>query len=290
LLCDLFGLLEEYSELVGYCKTRSELIRLSAQDRYLAAPLVGFPFQEDDTQLAYNAGSITYFEIKCQVETSSLAQLFINYGNSPNVSEAVPRLFASGEPMDKDSIKFMLSSNNVWGQKTERAQLLGQYHETMSTEYHVAGEFDQVAQPQGGKCTFPINMRGPVTWVAVICQDQRNLANKNNCSGSTVEGGEFLKQFNIITASTPREDGLPAIMQSVAKPMELFGCTPLTKIYVQNYTTSHKKISTFQNMTNAERLQFSGIMNSHGGCRVTVIYGSYNGTWSERGNGGPIWQ
>lgn len=281
LLCDLLGLLEKYSELVGYCKSKQQLINQSKSAHFRAAPFFGMPFHGDTSQ-AFNAGSITYFSIYCYVNTRNVSEIFINYSETGEGLTSIPRLL-SNEIMDKDSVEFGLWSNNVWCSKKERNNLLDEYHETVFTEYKIAGEHDVAAQPTGGKFEFNIDMKGPVTFVGLFIQDNENLNNKNWTSGAKADGSELLKQFTVYTGSVAREDGLPAIMQR-AKNIDLFGGKPTGALYVMPMCTDGNSVSSgHQTMTNAERLRVMGVLNAHNGCHVTCFYGSKNAWWTEIG-------
>lgn len=286
-LCDLLGLLEEYAEMIGYCKTKTQLIAQSKTSRYIATPLIGFPFQNGPDS-AFACCGVNYFPINCVVNVRGLNDLFINYSDLAETPNAVPRNLISGEILTKDDINMILSSKNVWCTKPERDSMATNYNETIFPEFRVVGHADVSSGPDGQKVPFAIDMKGPVNFVILIAQEKQNIDSGNWTNFASSDGSDIVQQFNIITGNTARQDSLPGVVQRL-KCVELFGQRSTGCVYLLEFCNNGRTISGHQSFTNIDKQSCVVYLNKHADVHLTLIAGEYNAIWSELGNSGRVW-
>jgi len=290
-LCDMFGLLDFYAELIGYCKTRKQLKKDAKRNRVLGMPCVGLPFQAGpDT--AFNIGSITFHSVKLETNTRPITELIINYGNVATGTIPLPTVVSSNLPIANDSVGFGVAATMVWLSKAERYQLTHGYNETIFKEILLAGESTIDPSTKAHRVAFEVDMKGPVTYYFVVIQKDSDVTSHNWTKFCDDDGSDYISEMMLITGTTAREDGLAAPFYRIAKPVELFGRAPSMHVYFQGFETDSlsKQMTGHQNMTNAEKLKFSALYNPHSEpLNVRVYYAVYNGWYTEQGTGGKVW-
>jgi len=287
IVCDILGLLSQYAEMVGYCKTRAELIAQSKKARYIATPLTGFPFQKNSTT-AFPVCGINFFPIVSVLQTRPINECFINYSDVSEVPSAVPRNLLTKEILNKDDFSFVLSSTNVWVTKVERESMVTNYNDVIYPEFRIAGRID-VPKGPAQKIRFPVDCKGALAFTILIAREKGNLDRGHWTCFSSSSGEDLIDQFNIITGSAAHEDSLPAVVSRVGKFVEIFGKRTIGCMYVQNYCNQGNEISGHLNFTNVEKQNCDVYLREHAELELMLIECSYNAWWTELGQGGKVW-
>ena len=92
--------------MIGYCKTKTQLIAQSKLQDTLQLLCIEFPFQNGPDS-AFACCGVNYFPINCVVNVRGLNDLFINYSDLAENQMPVPRNLISGEILTKDDISII---------------------------------------------------------------------------------------------------------------------------------------------------------------------------------------
>lgn len=292
LMCELAGVLDDFAELCGFNYTKKQLITDSGSNRILAAPFYGLPFQED-TDTAFNPGSITFHSITVNVHTRNLTDIFVNYDGTPG-QIAIPLNVNTGSALSSSSdFDFGVAAQMVWISKQERTPLVFGFSETIFQEMLIAGEKDIPANLESNETVkLELDMKGPVTWILLQVQSKSDLSKGNWIKDCDDFGEDYVKEFMLITSSTAREDGLPAQFSRTAKLITHFGLKGYRRHgYLFSFEIDHtmKGHKGHQTMTNVDKKRFEITLFPHSALHMTAYYGAYNGWYTNRGTGGKVW-
>jgi hypothetical protein len=292
-LLELGGDLEKYASLIGFCKTKSQLIANSRRDQTLFAPFIGFPFQ-GRPDLAYSIGCIAFHGVTCDIQSRPLNEMVVNYGglNSKKGLYALPKEIRTDAPIAPTSVQFTLATNVIWVSAEERYGLIHGYNESIFRECIVAAEHTIQASSTQQRLAFDLNIKGPCAFIAVTIQSRADLDNGNHTKLCQDSGEDWIKEIMLVTGSTPREDGLPASFYRTGKVIECFKTSISRHVYVISFETdaTSRQMTGHQNMTNCEKLQLSALYVPHASpLEVTALAVVYNGWYTENGSGGRVW-
>ena len=97
-LMELSGDLDKYASMIGFCKTKAQLIANSRRDQVLFAPMVGMPFQ-GRPDLAYSIGAIAFHGVNADLQSRALNESVVNYGgvNTKKGLYALPKEIGTGK-------------------------------------------------------------------------------------------------------------------------------------------------------------------------------------------------
>jgi len=292
-LIELFGLLDNYKDQIGFSYTRNQQIADSKRDRYLFVPMLGLPFF-DRPDTAFNIGSIAFHQVTCEVSTRPLSDMTINFGSGANPIQAyaLPIEINTNAVISATSVDMALATNCVWVSGQERAGLIQGYNEIMFKEHLKAAECTVAATNSSQRVEIDVSIKGPCTYIFVTIQSQADLDAKNYTKLCQDTGLDYITEMMLITGSTAREDGLPAQAYRTLKVLESFKSLPHRHIYVLAFetdSTSHQ-MTGHQNFTNVDKIKFSALYQPHSSpLQVRVDAGVYNGVYTEKGSGGRIW-
>jgi len=291
ILCELYGLLDLYSELIGFCKTRNQLKLDAKRSRILGAPLVGLPFHMGpDT--AFNIGSITFHTVKSELNARPITEMILNYGNIAAGKIPLPKVVSTNLSIENSSVDLGLAATMVWLSKAERATLVDTYNERLFRETLLVGEGSIPVSTKAHRVAFDIDMKGPTTQLMVVIQSDTDYSSHNWTKFCADDGSDYISEMMLITGTTPREDGLPANFYRTAKVIEVWKTIPQFFVYLLSFETDarSKQMTGHQNMTNAEKLKFSALYNAHADTLHVFCYQTvYNGWYTEKGTGGRVW-
>jgi hypothetical protein len=124
-LMDLYGQTEDCAEMIGYFKTKAQLIANSKRDRHYTVPMVGMPFQGRE-DLAFATGAVAFHQISCELQSRPISELIVNYGsfNTKRGLLSLPKEVKTGTPISSTSVQFVLATNCVWVGKEEKSTLV----------------------------------------------------------------------------------------------------------------------------------------------------------------------
>lgn len=179
------------------------MIKDSSCNRILAAPLCGLPFQEEpDT--AFNPGSITFHSIQVQVNSRTLSELIINWDGTDGVIALPFNINTNAVVSNNNDFDFGIAARMAWVSKQERSPLVFGFNETIFQEIQLAGE--KSVDPKAGEETIKmdVDMKGPTTFLVLQVQSESdvNAGNWTKCCDD--QGRDYVKEFMLITSSTPR--------------------------------------------------------------------------------------
>lgn len=293
-LLEFQGVLEDYASLVGFNYTVDQLIEDSKFDVIHYAPWYGFPMQ-DRPDLAFAIGTIAFHPVTWEQQNRGICELIVNYDGCTQKGRgiyALPIEIQTGAVVSQSSVDFVLATNMIWVSPEERTCLLNGYNEIIFKEYMVIGEHSEGPACNEKKITFDLNAKGPVAHIWMQVQNRNDIDNGNWVKNLDDYGLDYIREWTLITGTTPREDSLPAAFSRTAKVIETFKVGISRALYVISFETNatSRQMTGHQTMTNVEKLQISAIVKAHK-CTLdfTAYAAIYNGAYTERGGAGKIW-
>lgn len=262
MMTELLGQLDANADNIGYCKTRRNLINQSRFDRTLYAPMIGLPFQ-GRPDLALSVGAIAFHGVKVSLVSRPLNEMVVNYGGviTKKGLYALPRQISTDQPIQANAVHFSIASNCVWVQAEERLSLIHGYNETVFREVCKVGEFQIPASSTYHREVKPIEVKGPVAFVALTIRSQDDIKAGNWIKCCQDSGLDWVKEIMLITGSTPIEDGLPASFYRTGKIVEAFKHDIDRYTYVFSFETDalSRQPTGHRNLTNAEGVKISAL-------------------------------
>lgn len=290
LLLELYGLLDHYAEHIGYCKTRAELSRQSKQDHWYAAPCIAFPGHRRTDQ-ALNMNGFSYNSPTFHLKTRRPDELFYNVSSSSSALTVAPIVISTGKAFDEKSVQMGISIEAYWISGAERDAIAKPYREVIYPEYGIAGSREIAPAAKLQKEDIPLEMKGPVKWVALVLQSESDIK-----SGAWTKfgpsSGDYISEAMLYTGSVEREDGLPAPMLRGARLVEVFKVNPKRQIYIFSFEEddTNPQMTGHQTMSNLDKLKMQAWVQPHDDTLVaSVYYSAYQGWYTELGHGGSVW-
>jgi hypothetical protein len=254
LMTELMGKLDDYAQMIGFCKTRRQLINESRYDRTLYAPLMGLPFH-DRPDLAFSVGAIAFHGVKANLTARPLNEMVVNYGGvvTKKGLYALPKQIATDQPIQSNAVQFAFATNAVWVSAEERLSLIHGYNESIFREVVKVGEFQIAASATWHREVRDINVKGPVAFLAVTIRSKADIESGNWIKTCQNSGLDWVKEIMIITGSTALEDGLPASFYRTGKIVEAFKRDIDRYVYVFSFETdaNSRQMTGHRNLTNS---------------------------------------
>jgi len=293
-LFELMGILDDYARIIGFSYTKDQLIEDSKFDHVLYAPWIGFPFQ-GRPDLSYAIGTIAFHPIVFEQYNRNICEMIVNYDGvrlRGRGSFSLPFEIATGAIVSSCTVDFALATTCVWVSQEERLCLLNGYGEIIFKEYIKIAEHTEQSNCSEKKVTFDVAVKGPMAFLWMTVQSRADCENGNWIKTFDDYGLDYIRDWMLITGSTPREDGLPASFYRTAKILSHFKVSIRRAIYVWSAETNAtcKNFTGHQTMTNCEKVQLSMLVKAHRCTLDFVAYAAiYNGVYWERGSGGRMW-
>lgn len=223
LMTELMGKLDDVAEMIGFCKTRKQLINESKYDRTLYAPLIGLPFH-DRPDLAFSVGAIAFHGVKANVVSRPLNEMIVNYGqiSTKRGYSAMPKQISTDQVIQNNAVQFAFASNCVWVSGVERLSLIHGYNESLFREVCKVGQWQIPASKTAHREVKDITVKGPVAFLAVTIRSQSDIKSGNWIKCCQNSGLDWVKEIMVITGTTSVEDGLPASFYRTGKIVEAF--------------------------------------------------------------------
>jgi hypothetical protein len=293
IMTELMGLLDQYAQMIGYCKTKAQLIRESQFDRTLYAPLIGLPFQNRH-DMAFATGGVTFHGMRCCVNTRSPAEMVVCYGNVQNKRGfyALPRQISNDQPIQGNSVHFRLGGNYIFAAPKEKTALVHGYTESMFREWLHIANFQIPASKVPHREVRDITIKGPVAFIAITIRSQADLLAGNWTKGCQNSGLDWVKELMVITGCTAIEDGLPPSFYRTGKILETFhhDIDRYTYVFSFEQDATSKQMTGQRTLTNSEGVKISGLYEACDSIlEVDVHAVIYNAWYTEKGTGGKIW-
>jgi len=292
LASEFAGKLDCYADMIGFCKTRKQLINQSKYDRTLFAPLAGLPFQ-DQTQTAFNLGSLAFHGLKLCINSRQLPEMIVDYSSVTTKKGfyALPKQVSTNQPIQANAVQFAFASGCVWTSKAERAKLTNAYHETIFREMLKIGEFQIAASATNQRQVKELNVKGPVAYIAVTIRKKDDIDAGRWLKDCQDNGLDWVKELMIITGSVALEDGLPAPFYRTAKIVSAFkrGIDRHTYLFSFETNGNSTQMTGHRNLTNSEGVKLSALYAPSSSILEVEVYASvYNAWYTENGTGGKI--